>query len=403
MAIVLNQLVYWTQRSQDEGWFYKTSNELLEETMVGVSLPTLRRYLRVLEDNGWLMTRPHPHNKWDRTTHYRINLLKLAEDLHTLGYEVSFCVEGNKSFCSNRKNFPLEEKEDVSVSEKPKEIADESDDSSKGKNLHFEEDSPFTSNRKPLSARALTSFTSNTEITTKTTNKDHTQKTRASKKCILKEVLSLWKLHVGREIFLTPGREPRFLGILAKHFNNDLSSWEAFCKRVHASPFLMGQGPSGWRITFDWILSEGNLVKILEGNFDSPEALEHQTEKVSRKKKNQEVSELLDSIEDPIWRKWCSELIYSEQDHKAVSREELKNLANARFVEVEDDRLVWIESSDRDVLNQIEGLRLKLLGPIKKTFPTIRNVRTRLESSPELSSCPPSRTSQETERNTHAE
>src|SRR5579863_2730727 len=96
IAIVLNQLLYWTQRVKDfdlhlqeerffnpdcnvpprHGWIYKTSNDLIEETMTRVDRTTMRRYLRFLMDEGWLEERSHPKNRWDKTSQYRLNLRK---------------------------------------------------------------------------------------------------------------------------------------------------------------------------------------------------------------------------------------------------------------------------------------------------------------------------------------
>ena len=73
-AVVLNQLLYWTQRVDDfdellaeeakrnaeinvqprHGWIYKTCEDLSEETLLGVSVPTMRKYIKVLTEGGWL-------------------------------------------------------------------------------------------------------------------------------------------------------------------------------------------------------------------------------------------------------------------------------------------------------------------------------------------------------------
>src|SRR3989338_5487866 len=105
-AVVLNQLLYWTQRVKDfdllleeersfnpdcnvlprHGWIYKTANELIEETMLKASHPTMRKYLMLLVDQGWIDERAHPADKWKKTTQYRVNLRKLQEDLQTIGH-----------------------------------------------------------------------------------------------------------------------------------------------------------------------------------------------------------------------------------------------------------------------------------------------------------------------------
>src|SRR5438445_1185000 len=101
IAALLNQLAYWSQRvtnfdqymreekesppkcrsTLQYGWFYKSSVELIEETMLCVTPVTLRRYLSYLEESGWIETRENPQYKWDRTTQYRVNLRKLSYDL----------------------------------------------------------------------------------------------------------------------------------------------------------------------------------------------------------------------------------------------------------------------------------------------------------------------------------
>ena len=44
---------------------------------------------------------------------------------------------------------------------------------------------------------------------------------------------------------------------------------EAFFKRIQRSDYLCGR-KKDWKATFDWIIMPGNLVKIIEGNYDNP-------------------------------------------------------------------------------------------------------------------------------------
>lgn len=113
-AIVLNQFVYWSQRTNDfdkfikeenarrneegveeiplsRGWIYKTSDELSKETMIA-SESTIRRAIITLVEKKWLSERNNPNHKWDRTLQYRVNLIQLSKDLAKLGY----CVPGYK-------------------------------------------------------------------------------------------------------------------------------------------------------------------------------------------------------------------------------------------------------------------------------------------------------------------
>jgi len=109
-AVILNQLIYWSERIRDfdkfineentrkenhgieeiedlcHGWIYKTSQELSEETMLGKSPQTIRRHLDELIEKGWIQARKNPKYKWDQTYQYRVNIAKIQSDLFELGY-----------------------------------------------------------------------------------------------------------------------------------------------------------------------------------------------------------------------------------------------------------------------------------------------------------------------------
>lgn len=119
-SIVLNQMIYWSERTKDadkfredeikrskmamsreereraeklqdldlfsHGWIYKSAEELSEETMMGVSKSTMLRYLNELIENQWLDKRKNPDWKGDNTFQYRVNLIKIQKDLQKLGF-----------------------------------------------------------------------------------------------------------------------------------------------------------------------------------------------------------------------------------------------------------------------------------------------------------------------------
>ncbi|KAB7668742.1 DnaD domain-containing protein [Bacillus sp. B1-b2] len=112
LAIVLNQMMYWSERITDfdlfiqeekeclahnsmepnlehkHGWIYKSAAELAEECMITNSEATMRRYLQKLVEMNWLITRTNPKFRWDKTIQYRLNLMKIQEDLVSLGYDL---------------------------------------------------------------------------------------------------------------------------------------------------------------------------------------------------------------------------------------------------------------------------------------------------------------------------
>lgn len=109
-AIILNQFIYWSERVKDfdkfmeeerkrarsegksieiqpvNGWIYKTCEELAEETMLKLAPTNMRNRIKKLEEKGWIEERTNPEYKWDRTKQYRVNLVKIHQDLLALGY-----------------------------------------------------------------------------------------------------------------------------------------------------------------------------------------------------------------------------------------------------------------------------------------------------------------------------
>lgn len=64
---------------------------------------------------------------------------------------------------------------------------------------------------------------------------------------------------------LTDARRRKVLA-QAKRFS--VPDWQAVFAKISQSPFLKGENRQGWRCDFDFILSENNFVKILEGKYD---------------------------------------------------------------------------------------------------------------------------------------
>ena len=122
LALVLNQLLYWTERvgrkrynkfikeestrvigeaeNLEGGWVYKNAEELSEELMINVSGVTVRNYLKELIDLGYILERKNPNNDWDKTKQYRVLLLEVIRDLEKEGYTLegySYSLESLKS------------------------------------------------------------------------------------------------------------------------------------------------------------------------------------------------------------------------------------------------------------------------------------------------------------------
>jgi len=452
-AVILNQLLYWTQRVRDfdlllqeertfrpdcnvpprHGWIYKTAQDLIEETMLGISPPTMRKYLKLLIDQGWIDERAHPIDKWNKTTQYRVNLRKLQEDLMAIGYKLPSvylkvfssslqeAIDPQSTEISHLhstvRNFHSNENLKESLLTSPL----ESEEIPNVKILHSNAEN-FHSDVKNLHSdvRNLHSYTY-TETTSKNTNREHTARAQEIKnvweeekieeaesasppraeahhvetcrvethctKSRAETMVEIWEKHVASSPHLTQKRKEKLLCVLNTHFQNDVRKWDLFCQRIKDSPFLRGEGPRGWRVTLDWILEECNLLKVLEGNFDDPSAQESALAIEAQQNQAEKTKEILASIEDPVWREWCVQfsegIRLNETLYKVAPLNplDLEKIVHARFLELEGEKLLWVGSSDASVLNKIEDLRLTLSSYFTRTYPKFRTIRTRLIES----------------------
>lgn len=162
LAIVLNQMIYWSERVRDfdkfieeekkrilsyaqsekdtqrvealkltRGWIYKKAEELAEETMMNVSKTTMGKYLDKLVEKGWLEKRRNPHLPLDKTYQYRVNIGKIQSDLLALGYS----LEGYKIDLTNLKVKP-EPKDETPEDKTPEDETPKSNNlTSKSENL----------------------------------------------------------------------------------------------------------------------------------------------------------------------------------------------------------------------------------------------------------------------------
>jgi len=111
-AVLLNQLIYWSNKTKDSlkfiqeekerainksdeidiensrGWIFKKTEEISSETMLGLSPSNISTHLKVLIENKWIDRRRNPCKGWDKTFQYRVNLVKIIRDLYNLGYRL---------------------------------------------------------------------------------------------------------------------------------------------------------------------------------------------------------------------------------------------------------------------------------------------------------------------------
>jgi len=153
--------------------------------------------------------------------------------------------------------------------------------------------------------KEVKTYTKNTpEITTKTTT--HTD----GRADVSQKMLEVWNetLEPSVPVQITPSRSSKLKFVLHQHFQQNLEKWKAFCCDLTRSPFLMGKGQRGWRVTLDWILEADNLRKTLEGNYRESGDKNASEPSVSPSELEQKVQQHLEQIADPVLRQFSQGL-----------------------------------------------------------------------------------------------
>lgn len=117
LAMVLNQMMYWSERTKEaSGWVYKSGEELSEEMLMHVSGYSMRTYLKKLVTLGFLEERCNPLMKWDKTKQYRVNAAAVREAVIRAGFSVEDTPAPDLSE-SNEVILPSEENISPAISE----------------------------------------------------------------------------------------------------------------------------------------------------------------------------------------------------------------------------------------------------------------------------------------------
>lgn len=73
---------------------------------------------------------------------------------------------------------------------------------------------------------------------------------------------------VRRVTLLTDARKALVRARLAD-YDNDISVLRLAVDKIIASSYANGENPRSWVATFDWLMTQENFVKTLEGNYDN--------------------------------------------------------------------------------------------------------------------------------------
>jgi len=116
-AVILQQFIYWSERTKDydqfvleertqaercgyeykselkNGWIYKSSEQLSEETLLRLKHTAMRTHIKELVSKGFLSERTNPLDRRDRTIQYRVNILAIQLDL----LEHNYVLDGYSS------------------------------------------------------------------------------------------------------------------------------------------------------------------------------------------------------------------------------------------------------------------------------------------------------------------
>ena len=103
--------------------------------MIGMSTPTIRKYIKQLVEKGYLVQRKNPKYKWDKTIQYRVDLYKIQLDLGKLGY----ALEGYRLLPNIQiveEAGEIEESENIEVDENKKDLPVGADKPNENQNIN---------------------------------------------------------------------------------------------------------------------------------------------------------------------------------------------------------------------------------------------------------------------------
>ena len=80
---------------------------------------------------------------------------------------------------------------------------------------------------------------------------------------------------------LTSLSDARKKAIRARLKNHSVQDFEMVFQKAEASDFLKGKNDRNWSATFDWMIKDSNMAKILDGNYDNRGSQIQRTNKVA--------------------------------------------------------------------------------------------------------------------------
>lgn len=237
-CIILSQLIYWSDKGNKDGWFYKSADELEKETAINYYQQLKSR--KRLKKLGILK---EEHRRLEHRIYFKINVDVL--DQYFIDYLDRKIGENEKrSFFYTTENAI-----------------------SGGQNANFEQNQTISkfgelenlkmANFKISNSPSL-NFKTRIHETTTETNTENTNK-----------ITLLWNEFARKHNLATINKltDKRRTKLNARLKEKDFD-FEKILDLVARSKFLLGSNKSGWKVDFDWLIKNNeNYTKILEGNY----------------------------------------------------------------------------------------------------------------------------------------
>lgn len=281
-AIILQQIHYWLDArinqnfKEGKNWVYNSYSKWQEQFSFFSEI-TIRRSIKSLEKQGFLISKRFNLSSFNKTKWYTINYDKLAR------------IERS----SSAKNKIVAIK---NYDEEPRIYRCDQFDRS------------MRSKRSEEPIKLIDSYMY-TETTTETTNSLSSLSQDDSVVVGEREgsLISIWEKNIpslGRQLTITKARKKRLREVFRDHFESSTEKWEKFTELISQNSFLMGT-VTNFRVSLDWAIKEENIFKILEGAYTNKKEVDKNKVDICTKAK----LSLLDdnSSLDPNWKSFLRE------------------------------------------------------------------------------------------------
>ena len=281
-AIFLQQLHYWLTSDKSHGffyenkrWVYNTYQDWQEQIKI-VSISTIRRVVKKLEEKDIILCSKLAKKKSDQTKSYTINYEALFALIPSLK-ENKRLPKMNSPTVQNEQfyNKETETTSEITILSEEKAVVEDTS----LQQVHVVQEDVL-----------LISQNSNTNTPPELSDSPTSSTATSSPNTLASDLLEIWNQTVGQRqgeegnlIQLTKKRAQYLVAAFKFRFESNLSKWKQFCQQVTSSDFLMGKVKSTFRASLDWVLKFDIIQRILEGDFGVNKTLCVDEEAVSLK------------------------------------------------------------------------------------------------------------------------